>query len=117
MLRQAVDALVRQYGTNNPFVLSRCLNIHLMPRKTPNGMWGIFVWHHEHAFLGYDEVATLPKQHEFVAHGIGHYVLHCHSEALFIEMENPGCCSAEQEAQTFADLLLRGVTGTAGWAR
>lgn len=113
MLHQAVEALVRQYRTNNPFVLSRHLNIRLMPRNTPSGMWGIFVWHDERAFLGFDKAAPLPRQQEFVAHGIGHYVLHRHHETLFIEMENPDGCPVEQEAQAFANLLLKGARGTA----
>ena len=107
MIHQAVDALVRRYQTSNPFVLSRYLQIVLMPRKTPNGLWGIYVWHDAHAYFGYDEGSPLPKQHEFVAHGIGHCVLHRDTKPLILEWHVPQDCPLEQDAQRFAERLLK----------
>ncbi|KYP80818.1 hypothetical protein AYW79_13365 [Ferroacidibacillus organovorans] len=110
MIHQAVDALVSRYRTSNPFVLSRYLQIVLMPRKTPNGLWGIYVWHDAHAYVGYDEDSPLPKQHEFVAHGIGHYVLHRDSKPLILEWRAPQDCPLERDAQMFAERLVMGAT-------
>lgn len=106
MIQQAVDTLVRRYRTNNPFELSRCLQICLLPRKIPNGMWGIYVWHDAHAYVGYDDASPLPKQHEFVAHGIGHFVLHRDTKPLILEVDAAQSCPLEQDAQRFAERLL-----------
>lgn len=105
-IRQAVDALVSRYRTSNPFLLSRYLQICLMPRKTPNGLWGIYVWHDAHAYVGYDDASPLSKQYEFVAHGIGHCVLHRDTKPLILEWQAAQNCPIEQDAQMFAERLL-----------
>ena len=106
MIHQAADALVRRYRTSNPFVLSRYLQIVLMPRKAPDGLWGIYVWHDAHAYVGYDEDSPIPKQYEFVAHGIGYYILHRDAKPFILELQAVQDCPLEHEAKMFAERLI-----------
>lgn len=108
-IHEAVEQIVHTYGTNDPFRLSQLLLIHLLPSRTPAGMWGILYRQDQGAFFGYDVDADASSQCLYVAHGIAHLVLHRDHDPLFIELDEPGPSAWEAEAREFAVWLLHGA--------
>ncbi|MFD1674802.1 ImmA/IrrE family metallo-endopeptidase [Alicyclobacillus fodiniaquatilis] len=106
-IHHMVTQLVRRYGTNDPVQLSQLLHLHLLPSHTPAGMWGILFRQGPDAFLGYDIQASAMAQQRYIAHALGHVLLH--QIPLVIEFDTPGPSVMEDEAKTFASYLLQSV--------
>lgn len=106
-IQGAVQQLVRTFETNDPFHLSRLLHLHLLPSRTPAGVWGILVRYDNESFFGYDPHVTANKQRIYIAHEIGHLVLHGDHAPLFLELNEPRPSALEAEAQAFAIELLQ----------
>ncbi|QSO53139.1 hypothetical protein JZ785_04420 [Alicyclobacillus curvatus] len=108
-IQQIVAHIVHTYGTSDPYQLSQKLNLHLIPSRTPSGLWGVFVCYAEEAFFSYDITASATQQSEYIAHGLGHYLLHRQYSSLFIELDEPGPSVWEAEAREFAHYLRFGA--------
>ena len=108
-IHQIVKHIVQTYQTNDPFRLSQALHIHLLPSRTPSGLWGVFIYRAPHAFFSYDMAAPCTLQSTYVAHGLAHYFLHRAHSPLFIERDEPDPSVFEAEARAFADDLLLGT--------
>jgi len=107
-IQGVVEHIVHTYRTNDPFRLCYELNIHLIPSRTPFGMWGVFIYQSPHAFFSYDMTVPAARQITYVAHGLAHYILHRDHDPLFIELDEPGPSILEAEAREFTDFLLSG---------
>lgn len=103
----AVQQLVDTFETNDPFRLSRLLHLHLLPGRTPAGIWGILMRYDNESFFGYDISISADKQRIYIAHEIGHLVLHGDHAPLFLELDEPRPSALEAEAQAFATDLLQ----------
>lgn len=108
-IHQMVKHIVQTYQTNDPFRISQTLHIHLLPSRTPPGLWGVFIFRAPHAFFNYDMTQPGTLQSTYVAHGLAHYFLHREHCPLFIEREEPDTSVFEAEARAFVDDLLFGT--------
>ena len=115
-IHDAVRQLVHTYETSDPFRLSELLHLHLLPSHPPAGMWGILVRRDHESFFGYDVQVSATDQRLYVAHEIGHLVLHGDHPPLFLELDEPGPSALEAEAQAFAaDLIHQPEMITSRW--
>lgn len=105
-VRRIVEHIVNTYGTHDPFQLSQQLNLHLMPSRTPSGLWGVLIFHAEQGFFSYDMTASAHNHCMYVAHALAHRLLHREQSNLFIELDEPGPSLWEAEAREFVDRLL-----------
>lgn len=105
-VQQIVEDMIHTYGTYDPFRLSHELNLHLIPSRTPSGLWGVLIYHAGHGFFSYDVTAPATSQCLYVAHGLAHHLLHREQSHLFIELDEPGSSVWESEARAFANCLL-----------
>lgn len=108
-VQQMVEHIINTYQTNDPFRISQALNIHLLPSRTPPGLWGVFIYHAPHTFFSYDMTVSDTLQSTYVAHGLAHYFLHRAHSPLFIERDEPDPSVFEAQARAFADDLLFGT--------
>lgn len=105
-VRRFVEQIVHTYGTRDPFQLSRQLNLHLIPTRTPSGLWGVLLYHAQQGFFSYDNAVSATHQSLYIAHALAHHVLHREHSRLFVELDDPGPSPWEAEAREFADQLL-----------
>ncbi|MCE5361566.1 MAG: ImmA/IrrE family metallo-endopeptidase [Acidithiobacillus sp.] len=106
-IHDAVQHLVHTFETNDPLRLSQLLRLHLLPSHIPAGMWGILIRYDRESFFGYDICVTVDQQRLYLAHEIGHLVLHRDHAPLFLELDECRTSAVETEAEAFAVELLQ----------
>lgn len=107
-IRQAAESLADRYGTRDPFLLCRAMNIHIVPLNTPGKLCGFYriIKRNRYLFLNH---SLSPEDRRVVcAHELGHACLHSAMakdmplRAFTVATPSP----SEYEANLFAAALL-----------
>lgn len=96
--------VIEQYGTNNPFLLAKYLNLTILFHNLPNSIQAYRL----NNIIVLNEFLSYENQKWILAHELGHYFIHGPEYALGNYINNKLLVKAkcEKQADTFASELL-----------
>lgn len=104
---ELVRKIVRKYGTRDPFVIAKELDVILVSYPLENEVNGFYQYFQRNHIIYIDEKLSDIEKHFVCAHELGHMKLHKKANAIFMDSRTHMNTSRyEVEADRFAVNLL-----------